>query len=393
MTTTLDLEATIAAFRANPPFGATVPTQMGINSSADALGGGYTLDGVSFESIWDTLIAGFEHWNQHRTTIASLLSYPTTLAGYPVPQGISSPSFGRLTEYGVPNSANVPASALMLGFDIDDYGIRCDFTSRALRKMTAKQVEATINGVFHSDNRLTTGLILQRIFDPTQTVNESGIPVRGLYNGDEMIPPPYLGNEFNSGATHYWRSGAAVLDSGDVEDAIKTIRAKGHGVDASSQLLIIANPTDSEYVQTWRQGFESRTGGPIAKHSFIPSKTAPAYLQAEHIVGEAVDGNFHGLEVLGSFGPAWLVETAFLPAGYVLVAATSGPNSEKNPVAFREHPVDTYRGLIVEPGGTPWPLVGSVYTRICGTGVAQRGSAVAINVGVGTSYVPPTIRL
>ena len=397
-TTTPDTEATLASLLANPIFGGTAPVQRGIGSTGDALGG-QTIDGVTFDSIWQDVIDGFEEWNKHRTSITSLLGFPTTVAGEPVAQGVSSPSFEELTEYGVPNSANVPASALMLGYTLKDYGIRCDFTWRALRKMTAAQVNATINGVMHSDNRLTTGLVLRRLFDPAEYTNAEGFKCKGLYNADGQIPPDYLGNSFDGSATHYWKSGAAVVDSGDLEDAIKTIRAKGYGLDATSQLLILANSADSERIQTFRQGEESRapvgpeTDGPIAKHSFIPSKRAPAYLQAENIVGEPIDGDYYGIECLGSYGPAWLVETAFIPSGYIAVVATSGPNSERNVIGFREHPLDIYRGLLVQPGGTPFPLVGSEYVRLCGVGTRQRGAAVAIQIGTGSVYAAPTIAI
>ncbi|WP_079459433.1 hypothetical protein [Mycobacteroides abscessus] len=60
----------------------------------------------------------------------------------------------------------------------------------------------------------------------------------------------------------------ATIDSQDIEDAMNLIRVKGYGLDSSSQLLIIANPVESELIQTWRSGKESRSGGPIAKHDF-----------------------------------------------------------------------------------------------------------------------------
>jgi hypothetical protein len=389
-TATLDLQHQIVSFLADPPFGGTVPTQMGIGSTGDALVT-HTIDGVDLNTVWETVVEGFDAHNAHRSAISDLLSFRTTVPGEAIPQGVSSPPMERLTEYGVPNAANVPSNVLMLGYDFGDYGLRSAFTWQALRKMTAEQVYAHINSIMHSDNRLVTGSILKRLFDPTPRTNAEGIACRGLYSADGQIPPDYLGTSFDGSTTHYWKSGAAVIDSGDIEDAVKTIRVKGYGIDATSQLLILANPIESEAIQTFRQGVESRTGGPVAKSSFIPSKRAPSYITPDNIVGEPIDGSFHGVECLGSYGPAWLVETAFIPAGYVAIVASGGPNSIGNVVGVREHPIESYRGLLAVPGVTAYPITDSTYIRSFGVGVRQRGAAVAIQIGTGTTYAPPVI--
>lgn len=279
----------------------------------------------------------------------------------------------------------------MLGYDFGDFGLRSAFTWQALRKMTADQVYAHVNSIMHSDNRLVTGTILKRLFDPAPRTNAEGIQCRGLYSADGQIPPDYLGTSFDGSTTHYWKSGAVVVDSGDLDDGIKAIRAKGYGIDATSQLLILANPVESEAIQTFRQGFESRSGGPIARHSFIPSKKAPAYLQPENIIGEPIEGNFNGVECLGSYGPAWLVETAFIPAGYFVIVASGGPNSIANVIGVREHPIESYRGLLAVAGTNAYPITDSTYIRSFGVGTRQRGAAVAVQIGTGSTYVPPVI--
>lgn len=376
-----------------PIFGGEQSGQMGIIPAGDALAT-HTADGVDLNTIWAELVEGFDAWNQHRTDLTSLLSFKTVVPGEAVPQNISSPSFEQITEYGLPNAAGVPSSALVLGYDFDDFGLRSSFTWRALRAMTAEQVYAAINGIMHSDNRLVTGTILNRLFTPTPKTNNEGYTCRGLYNADGQFVPPYLGNEFDPATTtHYWKSGATQVDSGDIEDAVKTIRAKGYGIDANSQILILASQIESENIQTFRQGEESRSGGPVAKHSFIPSKKAPAYLQPDNIIGEPISGEFHGIECLGSYGSAWLVESAFIPDGYVAVVATSGPNAQNNVVGVREHPVESYRGLLAVRGGIQYPMTDSTYIRSFGVGVRQRGAAVAIQIGSGTDYTAPTIAL
>ncbi|AWG64789.1 hypothetical protein DDT46_13955 [Mycobacteroides abscessus] len=200
-----------------------------------------------------------------------------------------------------------------------------------------------------------------------------------------------MGNQFPTNTNHYLPTQNAVLDSQDIEDALNLIRIKGYGLDSSSQLLVIANPVESELIQTWRSGKESRSGGPLAKHDYIPSVKAPPYLQPDSIVGQPISGDYYGREVLGSYGPAWLLETPFVPAGYVAIVASGGPNSERNVVGMRELPNTAYQGLRTIPGNQlGYPLQDSFFQRSFGVGVRQRGAAVCLQVTAGSTYTAPT---
>jgi hypothetical protein len=103
-------------------------------------------------------------------------------------------------------------------------------------------------------------------------------------------------------------------------------------------------------------------------------------------------GNSAGLQVQGSYGDAWLIESHYVPAGYVIVAATGGLGSDANSVGLREHPNPSYQGLRHIPGTGPYPIVGSFYARGFGVGVRHRGAAVVMQVTTNTSYTPPTIQ-
>lgn len=349
-------------------------------------------DGTDINLVWEELIRAFSLYNEERTTIASLLSFRTVNSSDVVAQSIGTSSFERATEHGLPKSAGTPADALLLGYDFFDNDLRTAFTWKFLRQADRRQVDAVINGVMESDNKLVTGTILRRLFDPTEGTNEFGARVFGLYTGnDGVTPPPYLGNQFPSNTNHYLATQAAQIDSQDIEDALNLVRAKGFGLDSLSQLLILANPVESELIQTWRSGKESRSGGPIAKHDFIPSVKAPPYLQPENIVGQPISGDYYGREVLGSYGPAWLLETSFVPANYVAVVASGGPNSERNVVGMRELPNAAYQGLRTIPGNQlGYPLQDSYFQRSFGVGVRQRGAAVCLQVTAGSTYTAPT---
>src|SRR6185312_14144470 len=145
---------------------------------------------------------------------------------------------------------------------------------------------------------------------------------------DGMHPPPFLGTQPPDTTNHYLTSGAAQIDSGDVEDLVRPVRAGGMGLPGTGQtLLLLANPVESEAVQQWKCGVESRPGGPIAKHDWVPAVSAPPHYSADVLVGQAVSGDFSGVDVLGTYGYVRLVETPYVPAGYIAVVASGGNDS------------------------------------------------------------------
>lgn len=353
-----------------------------------------TADGVPLNQIWEEVNDLIEMWNGERTTVTSLISYDTTVPADVVPQTLNADSFDVATEFGVPTAINVPQDYLKVGYDFEDYDKATRFTWKFLRDATAEQVRSSISRIFEADNRLTTGLVLQRLFDPTEGSNEWQHRVFGLWNGtDGLTPPPYMGNVFSPTTTHYFASQAAVIDSGDIEDAMRAVVRKGYGLRLGSQLLILANPAESELIQSWRAGEESRAGGPVAKYDFVKSSNAPAYLSSENVHGAIPPADYHGLVVQGSYGKAWLIESNVVPSGYVAVVASGGPGSPDNPVAVRHHPKEQYRGLRVIPGKGLYPLQESFFARGIGVGVRHRGAAAVVQVTPGTTYVPPEIEL
>lgn len=362
----------------------------GISTQGDVLVS-HSADGVDLNKIWDQLAEVLNIWNNERSSLTKLLSYPTTNVADAIPQGISSDSFEVASEFGVPQAAREPATALPLGYDFIDYDKRSAFTWKFLRDSTAEQIRSVANRILEADNKLVNGTILKRLFTPTEGLNEAGHRVFGLWTGsDGIVPPPYMGQTFASNHTHYLASGATQIDSQDIEMAMAHITEHGYGLAQGTQLLILANPTDGQYIETWRAGEESRAGGPKAKHDFVRSGTAPAYLTQDTIVGQQAPGSFHNLPVSGSYGPAWLLQHAYVPTGYVVVVASGGPDSPINPVAVRQHPNPAYQGLRQIPGYGPYPLQDSFFCRGFGVGVRHRSAAVCIQVTASGSYTAPT---
>jgi hypothetical protein len=329
----------------------------------------------------------------HRSTIVRLLSYPTIAVADIIPQSVEGESFEVATEFGVPTALREPADYLRLGYDFQDYDKRIGNSWKWLRAATSEQVTAQVTRIFEADNRLISGTILRRLLDPALRFNEWNHTCYGLWSGDGMVPPDHLGQTFDSTHTHYLTSGSTTIDSADIEDMIRHVTEHGYGRFGSQggQLIILAHPNEVEDMTFWRAGVEYATGKK-PKWDYIPSAAQPAYFTTEHLVGAIPPTDFNGLQVLGSYGDAWLIESHYVPAGYVIVAATGGLDSDMNPVGLRQHPNTAYQGLRHIPGRGPYPLQDSFYARGFGVGVRHRGAAVVMQVTESATYTPPTIQ-
>jgi hypothetical protein len=363
----------------------------GISTAGDVLVN-ETADGVNLNDIWREIETALELYNQHRSTIVRLLSYPTIAVADVIPQSVQGESFEIATEFGVPTELREPADYLRLGYNFQDYDKRLGATWKWLRAATAEQVTAQVTRIFEADNKLVSGTILRRLLNPAQQFNEWQHICYGLWSGDGMTPPDYLGQTFDGTHTHYLTSGSTTIDSADIEDMIRHVVHHGYGRFGAQggQLIILANPNQVEDMTFWRAGVEY-AAGKVPKWDFVPSAAQPAYFTTEHLVGAIPPADFNGLQVQGSYGDAWLVESHYVPAGYVIVAATGGLDSDMNPVGFRQHVNPAYQGLRHIPGRGPYPLQDSFYARGFGVGVRHRGAAVVMQVTESATYSPPTI--
>ncbi|ROZ43842.1 hypothetical protein EEB13_22390 [Rhodococcus sp. WS3] len=349
-----------------------------------------TADGVDLNQIWNQAAAALSSWNRERTALASLISYGTVAVGDAIPQTLGGANFEKASEFGEPQGIHSEPDALILGYDFDDHDMASRATWRFLRAATAEQVFATVNTAFEADNRLVTGTLLRRLFNPIQSLNEHGHRVFGLWNGaDGMTPPPHAGRTFLPSNSHYLASGNAVVDPGDLVDAINQVRSKGFGTSGNTRLIVLCHPAEAEEISTFKAGVESN--GVESKFDFVPSASAPAYLTPENIIGQVAPAEFGGLGVSGSYGPAWVIPSYFVPQGYLAVVASGGPNSTLNPVAFRQHTNPAYQGLRMIPGRDQrYPLQDSFFQRSFGCGVRYRSAACVVQVTAGTTYTAPT---
>ena len=271
-----------------------------------------TNDGVDLNVIFAE-IEQLEGWNGERATVASLISYQTTVPADAVPQTLTVEPFDVASEFGVPKGAAPPPDHLKVGYTFTDFDKASRFSWRFLRDASAEQVRSVVTRILSGDNQLVNGLVLRRLFDPAEGINDYSHRVFGLWNGtDSLAPPPYMGVTFPTSTSHYLASGAATLDSGDIEALMRLIAVKGYGIRPGSQLVILANPSEAEVIQSWRAG-EVSDNAQKAKYDFVSSSNAPPFLTSENVHGAIPPPDFHGLKVLGAYGKAWLIETTMCP--------------------------------------------------------------------------------
>jgi hypothetical protein len=101
--------------------------------------------------------------------------------------------------------------------------------------------------------------------------------------------------------------------------------------------------------------------------------------------------DFYGLQVWGSYANTLVIHSNYMPLGYTVVLATGGPNSENNPIGFREHVNPAYQGLRHIPGQGSYPIVDSFFARGFGVGTRHRGAAVVTQITTATTYTPPVV--
>lgn len=366
----------------------------GISTHGDVLVN-QTADGVDLNDIWSEVQQVLELYNAERTSIANLLSYRTVNVADAIPQSISSDSFEEATEFGIPRAIRPPSDVLRLGYSFRDWDVSLRATWKFLREATAEQVQAQVTRVIEADNKLTNGTVLNRLFNPATALNEWGHTCYGLWNADGMVPPPYLGQTFTGSHSHYLVSGSTVLDAQDVEAMIHHVQEHGYGFPGTSNsatLLLLMNPldVDASALTAWRAGVEYRAGAPLPKWDFIPSALMPAWISNETIHGAIPKAELYGLQVWGSYGSALLIQSNYVPVGYAALVATGGPNSDANPVGFREHINPAYQGLRHIPGPGPYPIQNSFFARGFGVGTRHRGAAVVCQITENNSYAAPT---
>ncbi len=348
-------------------------------------------DGADLNSVWDEFQTTLQMLNAQRSGLAAALSFPTTARAELVAQTTGRDDFELASEFGVPVGLSTSPDTLRLGYGFEWYDMATRYTWRFLMDAPVQQVEAIHGLAMSADNRNVWRSIMRALFAPSATaVNEDGSRIYGLWSGDGTTPPDYLTRTFASAHTHYLASGAATLDGFDVEVLLDTITEHGYGTRPGDQLVLFVNPAEGKVIRRFKAA-QAAPGG-TTSYDFIPGEGAPAYLTDQEIIGTRAPAAHQGLPLIGSIGPAYVCEQELIPAGYVLAAATGGPNSADNPVGYRQHVRPELQGLRLLAGNqSGYPLQDSTYSHGFGVGVRHRGAAAVMQVTAGTTYIAPVI--
>ena len=363
----------------------------GYNASADVLT--QTADGRDLNDIWNEFQATLAIANERRQTLVDLLTFPVTDIIEDVPQ-FGGDDFEEASEYGVPKGIRPTSNVLSLGYTFKWYDVAARFTWQFLADANANQVEAVHQSVLEADNRLIFKEIMKTLFrsdNRSATIKGQNYNVYTFWNADGTVPPPYKASTFDGTHTHFRITGAATIDSGDLEEAISDLKSHGYSSENGTTLFFMVNSAEANVIRTFRANTVNNNSK-TALYDFVPATNQPALIvpNAEGLLGNQVSGTFRGLNVIGSYGNALIIEEDYIPAGYVVLLGSGGEANLNNPIGIREHANTSLRGLrLVQDKQGDYPLIDSYYVRGFGTGVRQRGAGLIMQVKASGSYAAP----
>lgn len=357
----------------------------GFNEAGDIIT--ETSDGFPLNKMWTEFQKVINMWNGQRDALTNLLTFNVT---EPV-EGVRYPvetDFQEASEFGVPTSGRL-GPAFSMGYDFKFWDLAIRYTWMFLLDCSAEQLRALNNQALEADNRLMFSRIMRAVFNNvtrTATIDDVAVNVYPFYNGDSMVPPKWKSTVHSSAHTHYLESGGTTVDPGDVQAMIDHLTHHGYTAARGYRVILLCNSQEGTTIRDFTKGTAS------AKYSFIPGTNygGGVYLPANSgIVGQPTIAAIPGLESIGTYGPATVIEEDYIPAGYMVMFVTAGEQNIGNPVGIREH--ESLKGLrLVKGRDNAYPLVDSYYVHGMGTGVRHRGAGVVMEIANGGTYTIPT---
>jgi hypothetical protein len=363
----------------------------GINASGDILT--ETADGVSLNDLWNAYQDMLNEFNARRDPLLNFLTWRTTKSREDIIGAGSQFDFEEASEYGEPVGVRpeVPPTT-SLGYTFKWYDIGARFTWLFLADAESQQVDAIANGVAEADNRNMFNMVMKTLFNTSRRTNKEGQTVYPFYAGAAGDLPPAVGTTtFADNHQHFVTTNNAALTPAHLESLQTLVREHGYKSTNGYRLVLMINEAQEGTVRNFR----STANGGTGTYDFIPAASTPSLLLPTDLTVEG-NGNarppatLNGMEVVGAYAEMTIVKSEFIPAGYLFLFATGGPENIQNPIAIREHPKSTLRGLRLVKGRTPdYPLIDSFYNRGFGTGIRHRGAGAVLQIKVGTTYDIP----
>lgn len=362
----------------------------GFNTSGDILT--TTRDGQDLNKIWSDYQDALNDFNATRQPLIDLLSFSVSEVIEDVSQAVEE-DFEESSEFGVPKSIRPALTIQQRAFDFKFYDVAARFTFRFLADATARQVDAVAAQIMEADNRLIFKLVMKRLFNNVNTstlINGTAYNAKPLYNADSEYIPPYKTNTFDPAThTHYVSSGAAGLDSGDLEAIASLLEEHGFTRGNGYQIVIMVNPAQANPIRLYRAGVVNQNGAVATYDSVVPQGTNIILPSSVQLFGNQPQQTWNGFDVVVSYGPYLVIQDGNIPSGYLFAFATQGGAATSNLVGIREHANASLRGLILRGGDrNEYPLVNSTYIHGLGTGVRTRGAGAVMQITAGAYAIP-----
>jgi len=353
-----------------------------------------TVDGVPLNDLWSEFQQTIQLQNEERQRIIDLLTFTVSQPVERVAQMSGGDLFEEASEFGEPVGVRTAPAFRSFGYDFKWYDLAVRYTWKFLADARAEQVQSLNNLALGADSTLVFRRVMEAVFDNrtrTAEYNDEPITVYPFYNADGQVPPEYKNRTFDGTENHYMVSGGSDVTPQDVVDIVRNITEHGYGDGPGMTVLLLVNEQEGERIRQFRVDHSDSTlNGP---HDFIPVREDMSEILAvgEQIAGASPPPNsLRGVEVIGRYGKAIVAEEGFIPAGYMAVLVSSGPDSVQNPVGIREHQNPGLRGLrLIKGRDNDYPLIDSFYGRALGTGVRHRGAGAVMQITTNATYTPP----
>lgn len=346
-------------------------------------------DGVDYNQMWAEFQATITLNNAERQAIIDFLTFDVTENIETVAQ-LSSARFEKASEYGEPRGIRQRPTSYSIGYDFGWYDLGARFTWQYLADASSGQVTAIHSAALDADNRLLFEVVMSALYNGnvnrTAVIDDLEVQVKGLYNADGVVPPSYKSNVFDGTHTHYMVSGAVDITSGDLDDLIEQLRHHGYDRTNGVTQAILVNSREGKRIRKFRVADGD-------SFDFIPAAGEPQDLILEAtqtISGGRPASTYQGLNVIGQYGDALIIEDDLFPAAYVVIVGSGGRQNLNNPVGLRQHKNAALRGMrLVKGRDADYPLIDSFYNRGIGTGIRQRGGSAVMQIKASGSYAPP----
>jgi hypothetical protein len=360
----------------------------GYNAAGDIIT--ETSDGVPINDLWTAYQEYLAAFNRLRDPLLNFLTYRTTRSREDVVGSGVQADFEEASEYGEPVGIRpeVPPTSAM-GYTFKWYDLAARFTWLFLADAESQQVDAIANMAGEAHNRLVFNTAMKTLFNTTRRTNKEGQTVYPFYAGQAGDLPPAVGTTtFADSHNHFVTTANATLAPSHLEALQGLVREHGYRSSAGYRLILMINEAQEGTIRNFR----STANGGTGTYDFVPSQGTSTLIMPTDVrmEGTRPPATLNGLDVVGAYAEMTIVKSEFIPAGYMVLFATGGPENIQNPVAIREHQKAALRGLRLVRGRTPdYPLIDSFYNVGFGTGVRHRGAGAIMQITASGTYTVP----